>query len=52
MKRITVDLPDELYERLRLAAYTESRKISEVVRDRLARTLPVIERDSSADDAQ
>jgi len=40
MKRITVDLPDDLYERLRLAAYTEHRSVSEVVRDRLASSLP------------
>jgi plasmid stability protein len=40
MKRITVDLPDELYERLRLAAYAEHRSASAVVRDRLAASLP------------
>jgi len=35
MKRITVDLPDELHERLRLAAYTEHRSVGAVVRNRL-----------------
>lgn len=40
MKRITVDLPDGLYERVRLAAYTERRSVSEVVRDRLVSSLP------------
>lgn len=40
MKRITVDLPDDLYERLRLAAYTERHSVSEIVRDRLASALP------------
>jgi plasmid stability protein len=42
MKRITVDLPEELYERLRLAAYTEHRSVSEVVRDRLTASLPAL----------
>jgi plasmid stability protein len=42
MKRISVDLPDDLYERLRLAAYTEERSVSAVVRDRLALTLPAL----------
>jgi metal-responsive CopG/Arc/MetJ family transcriptional regulator len=40
MKRITVDLPDDLYERLRLAAFTEHHSVSEAVRDRLASALP------------
>jgi len=40
MKRITIDLPDDLYERLRLAAYTENRSASAVVRDRLESSLP------------
>jgi len=40
MKRITVDLPDELYERLRLAAFAEDRSKSAVVRDRLESSLP------------
>jgi len=40
MKRISVDLPDELHERLRLAAYTEGKSKSEVVRDRLESSLP------------
>lgn len=40
MKRITVDLPDDLYERLRLAAYVDHCSVSEAVRDRLASALP------------
>ena len=40
MKRITVDLPDELYQRLRLAAYTEDCSVSEAVRSHLAASLP------------
>lgn len=40
MKRITVDLPDDLYERLRLAAYAEHSSASAVVRDRLESSLP------------
>ena len=47
MKRITVDLADDLYERLRLAAYTEHRSVSEVVRERLMSSLPEL---PSADD--
>lgn len=47
MKRITVDLADDLYERLRLAAYTEHRSVSEVVRERLTSSLPEL---PSADD--
>ena len=39
MKRITVDLPDELYEALRLAAFTERHSVSEEVRERLAASL-------------
>ena len=39
MKRITVDLPDDLYKRLRLAAYTGDTSVSEIVR-RLASSLP------------
>lgn len=39
MKRITVDLPDDLYERLRLAAYVEHASVSEVVRNRLTSSL-------------
>ena len=35
MKRVTVDLPDDLYERLRLAAYMEHSSVSAVMRDRL-----------------
>jgi hypothetical protein len=40
MKRISVDLPDDLYERLRLAAFAERRSASAVVRDRLESSLP------------
>ena len=40
MKRITVDLPDDLYERLRLAAYTEHCSASEALRTHLASSLP------------
>jgi len=45
MKRITIDLPDELHERLRLAAYTENRSVSAVVRDSLAAAFPPPEDD-------
>ena len=45
MKRITVDLPDDLWERLRLAAYTEHSSVSEVVRDRLTLALPELPRE-------
>lgn len=45
MKRITVDLPDDLYERLRLAAYRERHSASEIVRDRLAASLPELPED-------
>ena len=41
MKRITVDIPDDLYERMRLAAYTGGTSVSEIVR-RLAGTLPAL----------
>lgn len=40
MKRITVDLPDDLYERLRLAAYTGHCSVSEAVRAELTASLP------------
>ena len=36
MKRITVDLEDDLYERLRLAAYTENCSVSAALRKYLA----------------
>jgi predicted CopG family antitoxin len=36
MKRITVDLSEDLYERLRLAAFNERKSVSEIVRERLA----------------
>lgn len=36
MKRITVDLPEGLHERLRLAAFTGHKSVSEVVRENLA----------------
>ena len=39
MKRITVDLPDELYEALRLTAFNERHSVSEEVRNRLAASL-------------
>ena len=47
MKRITVDLPDDLYKRVRRAAYTEDTSVSEVIR-RLVTTLPEV----PAEDAQ
>lgn len=40
MKRVTVDLPDELYERLRSAAFADRSSISQEIRDRLALSLP------------
>ena len=40
MKRITVDLEDDQYERLRLAAYTERCSVSEAVRKYLALSPP------------
>ena len=40
VKRISVDLADDLYERLRLAAYQENLPISEAVRERLVNSLP------------
>jgi predicted transcriptional regulator len=40
MKRITVDLEDDLYERLRAEAYARHVPMSEIVRDRLASSLP------------
>lgn len=40
MKRITVDLPDELWERLRAAAYAGRCSASAAVRDCLAASLP------------
>lgn len=36
MKRITLDLPEDLYEQLRLAAYEERKSVSAIVRERLA----------------
>jgi plasmid stability protein len=36
MNRITVDLDEELYERLRHAAYTEHRSMADIVRELLA----------------
>lgn len=40
MKRITFDLPEPLYERVRLAAFNERSTVSEVVRSRLAAAFP------------
>jgi len=50
VKRITVDLPDDLYERLRLAAYIERNSVSAVVRDRLlASSLPELPEEGARD---
>jgi Arc/MetJ-type ribon-helix-helix transcriptional regulator len=50
MKRITVDLPEELHERLRLAAFIEHKSVSEVVRESLAAS-PLPELPSDQDGA-
>ncbi len=40
MNRITVDLSEELYERLRGAAFIEHRPMADIVRELLASHLP------------
>ena len=40
MTRVTVDLDEDLYERLRAAAYAEHRPMAEIVRDLVRQSLP------------
>lgn len=42
MKRISVDLSDGLYERLRYAAYLSDRPLTEEIRDQLGSSLPEV----------
>jgi hypothetical protein len=51
VKRITVDLPDDLWKRLRLAAYVEDSSVSAIVRDRLlASSLPRLPEEGGKDE--
>lgn len=45
--RVTVDLSDDLYERLRLAAFTERCSVSEAVRKHLMSSFPELARHSA-----
>ena len=40
MTRVTVDLDEDLYERLRAAAYAGHRPMADIVRDLLRQSLP------------
>ncbi|MEG3437847.1 hypothetical protein V0288_12035 [Pannus brasiliensis CCIBt3594] len=48
-ERLTIDLPDEIYQRFQRLARLSNREIAEVLTDTLQRFLPVLDRESEFD---
>jgi predicted transcriptional regulator len=50
-ERLTIDLPDEIYQRFQRLARLSNREIAEVLSDTLQRFLPVLDRESEFEES-